>query len=223
MCGRFVIAKPLSLFAEYFKANNHFIGQENYNVAPTSQIPVICETGNIRQIQAMRWGLIPHWFNKGAPGVGQINARSETLSEKPTFRNLLISRRCLIPATGFYEWKKGRVKQPVYFCRKDRLPMAFAGLWDEWKNPAGEIIQSCTIITTGANRLMSTIHHRMPLILDDTNADHWLSDKTGKNDIPLICELPAMDGLDAWPVGFAVNRPDINTPECIEPVGEIDF
>ena len=187
-----------------------------YNIAPTQSVPVILEEHGLRKMESRLWGLIPFWARE--PGRGLINARSETVEEKPSFRHAFRSRRCLIPASGFYEWKRenGR-KQPYYIRVKSGLPMAFAGLWEQWNSPDGEKVLTCAILTVSANALMEEIHQRMPVIVPPSNAGEWL----GSADIVRLQSLmnpfdPSL--MEAWPVSTRVNKPTHDKPECITPL-----
>jgi putative SOS response-associated peptidase YedK len=160
----------------------------------------------------MRWGLLPSWTKdpKKAPLLN--NARAETVAEKPSFRSAFKSRRCLIPASGFFEWKtEGKVKQPYYFRRPDERPIAFAGLWETWNE-----IESCTIITTDANAVMAPIHHRMPVVLGVNDYGHWL-EPSDSDLLPLLAPCPD-DELICYPVNRIVNNVRNEGPECIVPL-----
>lgn len=161
---------------ELNEALNDFEGLSRVNIAPTQQI-VTVKQGNrkSRKLTMMRWGLIPAWAKDANIGNGNFNARSENIRETASFRDLIGSRRCLIPADGFYEWKKtGKVKQPYCFEVGEKKLFAFAGLWDSWKNPQGQIVESCTILTTTPNELVVSVHERMPVIVSPEKYDLWL-------------------------------------------------
>jgi putative SOS response-associated peptidase YedK len=199
--------------------------EPRYNIAPTQDIVTIRSdpaTGR-RYAGMLRWGLVPSWSKTLASGVPMINARSETLAEKPAFRSAFRSRRCLIPADGFYEWQqsasgaKGK-KQPFYIHRTDRQPFAFAGLWEKWRDSASELtIESCTIVTTTANRALSDLHDRMPVILAPGDYAQWLhpavGDPAGLQHLLSPC---GDDELVAEPVSTHVNRVANDDPHCIE-------
>lgn len=180
MCGRYTMHTDVDKLIEQLKLN--FVEIEltpRYNIAPTQDVPVIVETEKGRSVKAFRWGLVPHWATDVSIGNKMINARAETLAEKPSFRSLIKSHRCLIPADGFYEWQKGegKTKTPYFIHRKDEEPFAFAGLWAEWQEKSTDTppIQTCTIITTSANELMEPLHHRMPVILPPDAREEWLN------------------------------------------------
>ena len=168
MCGRFDLHLPKELLEEIFGVSITDDIQPRYNIAPTQVVPAIrIYPDETRHLDLLKWGLIPSWAKDPSIGSKMINARSETVHEKRAFRSALKSRRCIIPANGFYEWQEvGGKKKPLYVKIKDDGPMVFAGLWDHWKNPEGEIIESCTILTTSTNELIKPLHARMPVILD---------------------------------------------------------
>ncbi|MBK9247142.1 MAG: SOS response-associated peptidase [Ignavibacteria bacterium] len=178
MCGRFTQFKKLDEFAERFDVEvPDDMLHERYNAAPTQDLPVIIIEREKKKIELMKWGLIPAWADSPAIGTRMINARCETLSEKPSFRTALKTRRCLIPADGFYEWRlTGKGKQPVRISLKSEEVFTFAGLWETWKSLEGKVLRSFTIITTHANELLAPIHDRMPVILRPEQEKDWLSD-----------------------------------------------
>ena len=179
MCGRYTLTTDLKQVAKRFDAAADEIPSvaPRYNIAPTQNVIAVSDDGK-RTIKQMRWGLIPSWAKDSAIGNRMINARAETLAEKPAFRSALKKRRCIIPADGFFEWKKlGKLKQPFRIVLKNREPFGFAGLWEHWKSPDGEEILSCTIITTEANELLKAVHERMPVILDREAEAVWLDPK----------------------------------------------
>jgi putative SOS response-associated peptidase YedK len=162
--------------------------------------------------------LIPSWAKDPKIGAKMINARAETVSEKPAFRAAFKRRRCLIVTDGFYEWKKvEKQKQPFYFCRSNRHPFAFAGLWEHWQSSEGDTINSCTILTTEASELMEPIHNRMPVILDEQNYDRWLS-PLSKPDLIQNLLRPYSEGMERYPVSSQVNRSTYDNPDCIQPL-----
>ncbi len=182
MCGRFVSSSPPDEIARYFDAEPlaEAALEANYNVAPTSDIYVVLEDGGIRRVAQHHWGLVPVWAKDPGIGSRMINARSETLADKNTFKHAYRKRRCIVPVDGFYEWKKvpgQKTKQPYFIHRPDEEPLAFAGLWEEWKGAGRdgtERLRSATIITTEANETMAPIHDRMPVVLPPTAWDDWL-------------------------------------------------
>ncbi|MGR9105328.1 MAG: SOS response-associated peptidase [Gammaproteobacteria bacterium] len=224
MCGRYHIIpdapawlKAFSLSAEAEETVSAI--PPNYNVAPTQQIPIVRDnpqTG-MREIVCVHWGLIPFWAKDAKIGYRMINARAETVAQKPAFRAAFRKRRCLIPANGFYEWqKRASGKQPYLIRMKDGGPFAFAGLWESWHNPDDETnLQSCTIIVTAANRFMTAIHDRMPVILSRDDYPRWL-DCEHQDTHSLLASCPD-EWLEAYPVSTYVNSPRHNDSRCIEP------
>jgi putative SOS response-associated peptidase YedK len=196
------------------------VWRSRYNIAPTQAVIVVGDDGK-RYLKSMRWGLIPSWAKDPSIGNRMINARVETLAEKPAFRAALKKRRCIIPAGGFYEWQKlGKVKQPMRIMLKSREPFGFAGLWEHWKSPDGEEILSCTIITIEANELLKAVHERMPVILTRDAEAAWLDPKTQEPEklLPLLKQYPAGE-MEFYPVSRDVNSPAIDRPANIERVG----
>jgi putative SOS response-associated peptidase YedK len=224
MCGRYVLEAPEDL-SERFQLRQLAIQlPHTWNVAPTNQMPVIVETEEgEREAKLMQWGLIPRWAKPGVKrGLAPINARAETLSEKPMFRNLVKRNRCLVPANGFYEWKNlGDHKQPYYITVPDDPLFAFAGLYESFANDAGEEIDSYTIVTTEPNELMSTLHTRMPVILHPGDEEEWLDPEvTDPAQVErLLVPYPA-DEMQAFPVSRKVGNTRNNGPDLIEPIGD---
>ena len=175
MCGRYTLITDIRTIAESFGVAPTLEAQPRYNVAPTQDIVAILNDGS-PHLSLLRWGLIPAWAKDESIGSRMINARAETLTEKPSFKGLLRSKRCLVVADGFYEWQtEGKTKTPMYITLQDGYPFAFAGLWDRWKSPDGHEVQSCTIVTTEPNDLMASIHNRMPAILRPKAYEDWLN------------------------------------------------
>jgi putative SOS response-associated peptidase YedK len=192
-----------------------------YNIAPTQPVGVV-RAGQEEAWEwvTLRWGLIPSWA-QGADGhkTALVNARAETLAQKPSFRESFRSRRCLVLADGFYEWRhEGRPKQPFFIHKPEREPFAFAGLWDQWIGPDGEAIESCAIVTTTANNLMRPLHDRMPVIFGRDSFGRWLDPRLTQLDElrDLLSPLPD-DALTMYPVNPLVNSSKVDRPECIEP------
>ncbi len=223
MCGRFTLFTSLKELTDRFGFDSFPVNlNPSYNITPTQPVLTVRNIpGETKQVQAdfMRWGLIPAWAKDASLGGRMINARSETASEKPSFRSAFRKRRCLILADGFYEWRKVSTgKQPVRIQMKGGSPFAFAGLWESWRNREGGEVHSCTILTMSANSFMKNIHDRMPLILQKNNESKWLdSSRTDPEEIKeMIQEFPN-DYLESWDVSKLVNIPTNNNPECIEP------
>ncbi|NEO95768.1 MAG: SOS response-associated peptidase [Moorea sp. SIO3G5] len=222
MCGRFTLTTIGVSLARALNLDDVPTQEARYNIAPTQLVATVLNPSNDseRQWQLLRWGLIPSWAKDIKIGAKLINARAETVAEKPAFRSAFRRRRCLVVADGFYEWRrKDGKKQPLYFQIKDKRPFAFAGLWERWKNPAGEIIASCTIITTVANDLISPIHDRMPVILEPSDYDLWLHDQVSQRELlqPLLIPYDAQK-MSVYPVSTTVNNVRNNSPDCIIPV-----
>ena len=219
MCGRFVQKVDLREAAKIFDAIVEAEQKINYNVAPRQPIAVIMEDGK-RKIVEMSWGLVPRWAKDASIANKLINARSETVAEKPSFRDSFKSRRCLIIADGFYEWQtKDGIKKPFYIFMKGKKPFGIAGLYDLWKDENGKEITICTIITTEANEFMKSLHHRMPVIISPENYNHWL-DPAEKDTSKIGSLMKPWDSneMDAYEVGTLVNSAGYNSAECINPL-----
>ena len=219
MCGRYRLSRRKEILAEHFGADISDLEWEpRYNIAPTQPVPIIRRNGNAltRKASTVKWGLIPSWASD--PGVGgrTINARSETAASRPSFREPLQNRRCLIPADGFYEWQRaGKMKQPFCFEVTDGTLFAFAGLWDRWQSPDGRIIETCAILTTTANELLTGIHDRMPVIVARDHYDRWLD--PAMQDAPSTASLlKPFDSklMRCYPVSAQVNMVANDGPEC---------
>ncbi len=194
--------------------------EPRYNIAPTQQVPVIRTIDNQRHLDHLKWGLIPSWAKDPSIGSKMINARAETVQEKPSFRTALKHRRCLVPVNGFYEWQHIEKQKIPYFVKlKGNDPMLFAGLWDHWKSPEGELIESFTIITTSNNELLEPIHNRMPVILHPSAYDTWLDPSvTSPEDLtPLLQPYPS-GWMETYPVAHLVNISSKDGPDLIKPV-----
>lgn len=222
MCGRFTLRTPAAQIAKYFNvsAPQEWQLALRFNIAPTQQVAAIRQSEEkSRELVPLRWGLVPSWAKDLKIGNSLINARGESVAEKPSFRAAFKRRRCLIAADGYYEWKKldAKTKQPYYIRREDEKPFAFAGLWERWdKDP--EPIESCTIITTDANEVTRDIHDRMPVILSPDNFDIWLDSEFQGYDFLKSLLVPyAGNELTAYPVSRVVNSPKNDGPDCIVP------
>lgn len=221
MCGRFTLTLDPEQLSDIFPwASIPPDISPRYNIAPSQPVAVIPNTGEFG-LKFFRWGLIPAWAKDPAIGNRMINARAETLTEKPSFKAALKLRRCLILADGFYEWKQsatGKSKTPMYIRLASKKAFAFAGLWDMWKAPDGSPIQSCTIITTQPNSLLATIHDRMPVIVPEEDYLKWLTPgEVDSIDISqLLIPYPA-DAMEAYPVSMTVNNPSNDSPSLITP------
>jgi len=221
MCGRFAQIFPTEDLINFFEVTDSLPLQSRYNIAPTQNVAVIRATEHHRQLAILRWGLIPRWANDLSIGNKTFNARSETVHAKPSFKSALKSRRCLIPASGFYEWDKiGKSRQPYYFSRRDGQPIAFAGLWEEWTDCQSDgIIESCTILTTSANQTVGLIHERMPVIIGFNDYGLWLSHKVQRIEELRDLFRPAAENiLRIVPVTTYVNKVGQEGPDCVAPV-----
>jgi putative SOS response-associated peptidase YedK len=216
MCGRYTLTVDIETVAKTFGVPATLETTPRYNIAPTQEVVTIMRNGS-PHLAWLRWGLIPSWSKDESIGSRMINARAETLAEKPSFRSLLRSKRCLVIADGFYEWKKENgFKTPMYIGLKSGEPFAFAGLWDHWRNPDGQQVLSCTIITTEPNELVATIHNRMPAILLPEAREEWL-DPGMQDDHALthwLAPYPAAE-MTARPVSRLVNDPKREGAELI--------
>ena len=224
MCGRITLTAEPRIIATQFGVATVPDLKPRYNISPSQPVATILarESGAQRILKMMRWGLIPSWAKDATIGNKMINARSETVTRKPAFRDAFRRRRCLIAADGFYEWARtGKRSQPYYFQLASRQPFGLAGLWERWRGPDGEDIESCTILTTGANALMAPIHQRMPVILAPDAYEEWLQTpaERAKELVASLGPCPD-DWLRVHPVDPMVNRPDCDTPACIEAVAE---
>lgn len=221
MCGRFTQTHSADEIAAAFQVSYVPPQPPRYNIAPSQAVVAVLQTTDQpeRHLRSHRWGLIPKWAKDSSIGYKLINARSETVAEKPSFRSAFKYRRCLIPADGFYEWQRqAGQKQPYYFCLRDRQPFAFAGLWEEWQSSEGELLQSCTLLTTTANEVLAPVHERMPVILPADTYETWL-DPHNQNTAQLqdfLHPYPA-ERMIGFPVSSWVNNPSHDTAECIQP------
>lgn len=230
MCGRYTLTDPGAELLRHFQLTSLPPDyRPRYNIAPTQPVTAVIADESGRRAGYLRWGLIPSWAKDPAIGNRMINARGETVAEKPSFRTALRRRRCLIPVDGFYEWqgRNGR-KQPVRFVAADGGVFAFAGLWESWRPPDpkggstdGEVIYTCTIITTDANEFVRPVHHRMPVIVPPEDYDLWLDREIQDPEavLPLLKGAPE-DALEMYDVSTFVNSARNEAPECIAPLTE---
>ena len=227
MCGRFAQASGPEALAALFDLSADSVPpyKPRYNLAPTQPALVLRRhpKSNEKELTFLVWGLIPSWADDPSIGSRLINARAETLAQKPAFRTAFRRRRCLVPADGFYEWKRaGKRKQPYFIARKDGKPMALAGLWEHWQSADGSVIETFTLITTEPNELVSKFHNRMPAILPKEVFDLWLHPHTDKKTLQalLLTPYPAT-WLTAWPVSPLVNHPANDDPSLIAPLPQL--
>lgn len=221
MCGRFALIVSGEAVAEQFQLAETPLLAPRYNIAPTQPVAAVRLTphGQQRELTHFHWGLIPSWAKDSKMSARLINARSETVADKPSFRTAFKRRRCLIPATGFYEWQRlNSSKQPMYIHAADGGLLALAGLWETWHAPDGGEIDSCTILTTEPNELMAPIHNRMPVIIEPADYDMWLDPGDRPEDgLHLLRPYPTTK-LAAYPVSTTVNNPRNDTPNCVTPL-----
>jgi putative SOS response-associated peptidase YedK len=227
MCGRFTNKAKSKDIEKEFKVGrkNANLFEPRYNIAPSQMIDVVFEPESERILSQLKWGLIPHWAKDSDIGNRMINARAETLTEKPSFREAFKSRRCIIPASGFYEWQKTGTgaKQPFYFYLKDKEVFGFAGLWETWiDKQSGEELETCTIITTEANEVLKPVHERMPVILKPESYDEWLDAKEKDTEKlqKFLVPYPAEE-MDSHAVSKSVNVPDVDSAELIKPINSL--
>ena len=209
MCGRFTQRQPAPVIAQEFQVDEVPSVEARYNIAPTQTVLSIHQGADGREAKLLKWGLIPSWAKDPSIGAKLINARSETVAEKPSFREAFKKRRCLVPADGFYEWQRtGDRKQPYFFRMRDDRLFGFAGLWERWKDEEGKVVETCSILTTEANELLQPIHDRMPVILHAEDYDLWLDEDARKQNLrtELLRPFPA-SAMVAYPVGALVNNP----------------
>lgn len=222
MCGRYRLSRRKQIIEEHFDAASDEDWTPRYNIAPTQPVPIIRQHPQQpkRVMSLVRWGLIPSWSTNASGAARMINARSDTAHVLPAFKNALKLRRCLIPADGFYEWqKRGSSRQPYCFEVKGGELFAFAGLWERWKDPNGNWIGSCSILTTTPNVVASTVHDRMPVILEAENYDVWLD--PGLRDVGELSEmLKPFDArwMRCFPVSTRVNHVNNDDAECAIPI-----
>lgn len=221
MCGRYTLTRWSEEVAGIVKASTNLNLTPRYNIAPTQPVATILqpESSSERELRFLHWGLIPSWAKDESMSARMINARAETVAEKPAFRSAFKRRRCLVLADGFYEWQtQGKKKQPFYFKLKDGEVFGFAGLWEHWEKN-GNVVESCTIITTNANNLMQSIHDRMPVILPAKDYEMWLDPDTAKIEkLQELLQPYSEEKMTAYPVSTIVNKPANDSAECVEPL-----
>ncbi|TAM56221.1 MAG: SOS response-associated peptidase [Acidobacteria bacterium] len=221
MCGRFTQAAPGEVVAALFELPEVPVLAPRYNIAPTQDVAAVrLGAAGGRELVALRWGLLPSWARDRAAAARMVNARAETLVDKPAFRAAFRARRCLIVADGFYEWRRrGAAGEPYYFARRDARPFGFAGLWERWQGEGSGPVESCTIITTAANETVAPVHDRMPVILDAAEFPLWLDPEARDPEAlaPLL-RPRAGAGMRAYPVSALVNDPRNDVPACREPL-----
>jgi putative SOS response-associated peptidase YedK len=220
MCGRFAQRSDPKRLAKAFGVAEALNVETRYNIAPMQDILAVRGFESEREMTFFKWGLIPSWSKDTSIGARLINARSETVQEKPSFREAFKKRRCIIPADGFYEWQRtGGKKQPYFFRMRDESPFGFAGLWERWQGTGGEAINSCTILTTEANEVLRPMHDRMPVILHQEDYDLWLDTDVRKLDLvkEVMRPYPAEEMI-SYPVSTSINSPRGQGAQLIERV-----
>jgi putative SOS response-associated peptidase YedK len=219
MCGRFTFDIPQELLAAIFGLRDVQEVTTSYNVAPPQISPIVRQVSDYNSLGLMKWGLVPPWAKDPAIGSKMINARAETVMEKPSFRHAIRYRRCIVPASGFFEWvRTATSKTPMYIRRTDGSPLGLAGIWEEWKAPDGSLLETFSILTTTANKLLAPIHERMPVILQPEEYGTWLNkDLTDPEGLQAFYEPFPSALMTAYPVSDRVNSPRNNSPENIRP------
>ena len=218
MCGRYVLTTPVEALRKLFRFTGPALNlAPRWNIAPTQDAPVVRLADKAIELVMLRWGLVPYWAEDAAIGAKMINARGDTVATKPAFRAAFKSRRCLVPADGFYEWQTtgpAHPKQPVLFRRQDGSPFAFAGIWERWVPPGGGVLESFAIITTDANQLMAKYHHRCPVVLSPGDHERWLDPKA---DASALIRPPPSEGFSVTRVGTRVNNVRNDDEACVAP------
>ncbi len=221
MCGRKTLTKDAQAIIEELLVDEWEQKDEynpSYNIAPTQYSPILIYNNN-RKIEHMRWGLVPSWAKDKAIGAKMINARGETLLEKPSFKNLVSSNRCIVITDGYFEWQNiGTTKTPHYFHNPEKKILPMAGLWDEWQSANGELMKTYTVITTTPKPEYAHIHNRMPVILTHPAIDIWVNTRDHTPAVAMDHVLPYRDELDVYPVSTFVNSPKNNSARCITPI-----
>ena len=227
MCGRYTLSASPQDIVDEFSGEIEFLGldelnaayewQPRYNIAPSQYSLVAASMEKIPRLTFMRWGLVPHWAKDEKIGYKMINARAETVAEKPAFRGAFRHKRCLVFATGYYEWvKQDGAKQAIYVTPNNNRTIAFAGLWEHWITPDQSELFSYTIITTDANADLESLHHRMPVVLSSNNFSSWLASDTSSKDALSLLRSSPSDTFSVTPVSNYVNSPRNEGPKCIE-------
>lgn len=224
MCGRYALFGPEESWKRFFGIDDWPQFGDNYNIAPSLEVPVVRQSpAGERVAGLLRWGLVPNWSRDPAVGARLNNARGESLRDKPSFRDAWERRRCLVPASGFYEWHAdGRIRQPYYISSRAGEPLALGGLWESWRTPEGGLLRSFCVITTGPNAVMRPIHERMPVIVGARDWARWLDPGTGSVGVADLVEPCDPDWLAAWPVDRGVSRGASAGPGLIQPLADME-
>ena len=222
MCGRFAFFSSAEAITAAFGFGAPQVFAPRYNIAPTQQVlTIVGDEGGRPLWKEQRWGLVPFWAKDPAIGNRMINARAETIAEKPSYRESFSHRRCLVPATGFYEWRKGDdgKKAPYFISRADDQPLLMAGIWDVWEKGEGDPLHSFSIITRDANEFMRDLHQRMPVVLESSAIDAWFDPEVPKEMLLQVVGEPVTTELQAWPVSRKVNSPLNDSAKLVQPTG----
>lgn len=224
MCGRYALYTDYAMILERFHIEESAVGEgeysPSYNIAPSQKVLAIVNDGTKNRLGYLKWGLVPPWAKDQKIGYKMINARAETAAEKPSFRHAFKKKRCLIIADAFYEWQRtDEGKIPMLAKLKSGKPFAFAGLWETWQSPEGETVNTCTILTTQANRVMGTIHDRMPVMLSEEGEKLWLDPQQDPQVLEELLKPFDSEEMETFEVSDAVNSPKHNGPELIRKVG----
>lgn len=221
MCGRYASSRPADDLSAYFEVDGpaEEVLPASYNVAPTDPVYVVLQRDQVRQLRVVRWGLVPSWAKDAKVGSRFINARRETVRDKPAFRAAFARRRCLVPADGYYEWQRqDGGKRPYFLSSRDDAPLAMAGLYEVWKSPEGSYLWTCTVLTTAASDDLAHIHDRTPALVPREAWATWLApDVEDPEDVLLPPAVPGV--LQAWPVSLAVGKVGNNAPDLVQPIG----
>lgn len=220
MCGRFVTNIPIEVLIEIFGLVAARQYEPAFNIAPTQMVPVVRQVSDHNSLDLMKWGLVPSWAKDPAIGNKLINARAETVHEKPSFRHAIRYRRCIVPTGGFFEWRhEGKAKTPIFIRMKDGGLMGLAGIWEEWQTPDGSLLDTFSVLTTSSNKLVEPIHDRMPVILPPEDYPVWLNRHlTDPKELARLYLPYSADLMEAYPVSDRVNSPRNNSPELIQQV-----
>lgn len=221
MCGRYTLTTPLDQILDLFRLQTAPDLGPRYNLAPTQEALVVRVTEDNRRGEALKWGLIPHWAKDPAIASRLINARSETVATKPSFRDAFARRRCLVATDGFIEWKAEQGgKQPYHIVMEDRRPFAFAGIWERWQPPTGDAVETFSILTTTPNETVARLHDRMPVVVAERDFDLWLDRRARAEDVEGLLAPWEETPMEAYPVSRKVNDVANDGPEALKPVAE---
>ncbi len=225
MCGRMVMELTPELLATVFGTPKAPDLSPIYNIAPTQLVLIVRQTGGLRRLEQMRWGLVPSWARDPAVGSRMINARSETVAVKPSFRHAIRYRRCIVPASGYFEWQRdGKKNRPFYFWMKDNSPLGLAGIWEEWQGADGSTMRTFAVLTTTANRIVAPVHDRMPVILATSEYTVWLDREiTDPESLQALYHPFPAELLDSYSVSELVNSPRNNGPELIARAADLSL